>query len=122
MARRVVLKKSEVEDHAGRDQHPEDGQQLALGEEVGFAGFVDAVRNLGHALMHRQRLGLQVLPDAEQGADGADDDAEHHQRVARHAAQAGELHLGQVGDFDVRFAAEGGGGSTKKGDGYRTSI
>ena len=89
----VVLQNTEVEDHAGGDQHPEDGQELALREQVGLAGFPNGVGNLGHALMHRQGLGLLVLHNAEQGADGADDDAQHHQGVAADAAQAVELHL-----------------------------
>ena len=60
-----------------RDQHPEDGEELALGEQVGLAGFPDHVGDLGHALVHRQGLGLHVLHQAEHGADGADDDAEY---------------------------------------------
>ena len=53
--------------------------------------------------MHRQRLGLLVLDQAEDRADGADHDAQIHQRHAADAAQAVELHLSQVGNFDVRF-------------------
>ena len=59
----------EIINHAAGDQHPEDGEEFALGEQIGFAGFPDDVRNLGHALMHRQRLGLKVLQQAEDRAD-----------------------------------------------------
>ena len=37
-------------------------------------------------------------------ADGANDDAQHHERVATDAAKARKLHGAQVGDVDVCFA------------------
>lgn len=100
----VVLEKFEVHDHAPSDQHPEDGQQLSLRKQIRFARFIDGVRYLGHAFVDRQRFRLQVLHDAEQCADGADDNAEHHERVPADAAQSVELHGAKVGNLDVCFA------------------
>ena len=48
-----------------------------------------------------QRLGLQVLDEAEDRANGTDRDADVHQHLAADAAQAVEVDVGQVGDFDV---------------------
>ena len=55
----------EIEKHAGGDQQPEDGEEFALLEQIGFAGLPDGVGDVGHGLMHRQRLGLPVLHQAE---------------------------------------------------------
>ena len=54
--------------------------------------------------MDGQRLGLLVLHQAEDCAQGADHDAEIHERHAGNSAQTLELHLRQVGDIDIRFA------------------
>ena len=43
VAEAVALQHLEVVDHAGGDQHPEDGEELALLEQVGLAGLPDDV-------------------------------------------------------------------------------
>ena len=101
---RFVLQPHEIIHHAGGDQQPEDGEELALGEQVGLAGLPDGVGDLGHALVHRQGLGLLVLDQAEHRPDQADHKPQIHQRDAADAAQAAEIHRRQVRNYDVRFA------------------
>src|ERR1019366_537769 len=79
---------NEIIDHAASDQQPEDGEEFALGEEVGLAGLPDGVGNLGHAVVHGQGLGLLVLHEAEDRPDQADHDPHIHQADAADAAQA----------------------------------
>ena len=66
-------------------------RNLPCGEEVGFAGFPNRFRNVGHGLMDRQGLGLEVLHQAEDRADDANHDAQIHQRGAADAAQPVKL-------------------------------
>ncbi|MPN07240.1 hypothetical protein SDC9_154506 [bioreactor metagenome] len=75
---RMLGQKTEVHHHARPNEQPEDGQEFALGEEIGFAGLIDAMGDLCHALMNRQGLGLEVLDNTEQGTNGANNDAYHH--------------------------------------------
>jgi hypothetical protein len=42
----MVCCSPKVIDHAAGDQHPEDGEELALREQVGLAGFPDGVGDL----------------------------------------------------------------------------
>jgi len=108
MQSRIVREDAEVIDHAGPDQHPEDGEKLALGEQVGLAGFPDHVGDAGHGGVHLQGLGLGVLHQAEDGADGAHQNAEVHQVDAAHPAETVKMNVGEVGDLDVSLAGEGG--------------
>jgi hypothetical protein len=58
--------------------------------------------------MDWERFGLLVLHEAKGRADEADDDTQVHQGFAPHSTQAVESNGAEVGDVDVRFAAEGG--------------
>jgi hypothetical protein len=59
--------------------------------------------DLAHARMHRQRLGLEVLPPAEQDADGTDRQPDHEDVMAGEASSK-EGNQAKVRDFDVSFA------------------
>ncbi len=110
----LSCKHLEVVDHARGDQQPEDREKFALGEQVGFARLPDGVRNLAHALVDRQGLGLFVLDQAEYRADETDQDAEIHQRGTADAAQPVEFHLREVGDFNVCFAGSHAAGQQEQ--------
>ena len=75
-ADRVALQTDEVIDHADGDQDPETGEEFALLEEIGLAGFPDRVGDVQHGLMCGQILRLHVLQPAEYHTDCADDQAD----------------------------------------------
>jgi hypothetical protein len=107
----VVREHAEVIDHAPANEDPKDGEELALREQVGFAGFPNRVRDGGHRRVHGEGLGLLILDETKDGADEAEHDAEVHQGESAHATEAVEPNLAQVRDVDIGFAcAERGGG------------
>ena len=65
--------------------------------------------------MHRQRLGLKVLHQAEDRADEANPNAHIHQRGAADAAQPVKFHPGQIGNINIRLPGQGTGGKAKHG-------
>ena len=56
---------AEVDDDDGADEHLEQQDELALGDEVGLAGLVDQLGDLLHRLVHGQVLELLVDDQAE---------------------------------------------------------
>jgi hypothetical protein len=92
----------EIIKNAARDEHPENGQELCLGEEIGFAGFPDGVGNPGHAFMNRECLGLEILQDAESRTDKTDGDSHHEKALARHPDGI-KFHRAEIRDVDVGF-------------------
>ena len=97
-----VLQDAEVEDDDDRDEHLEDQEELALLQEVGLAGLVDQLRDLGHRLVDRQPPDLVVDEVAEEQAAHRDQQAQHQQRPA---VDAHELRLGQVRQHETGLAA-----------------
>ena len=74
---REIHQELEVHHHDDRDEGPQDGQELALGDEVGLARFVDEVRDVGHGLVYWHVLEANVEHEAE----------EHAQKTDAHADQ-----------------------------------
>ena len=102
-----MLENLEVIEDARRDEHPEDGEELALLEQVGLARVPDDVRDLVHGLVDLERLGLLILHPAVNRPQRTHDNAEIHQRVAAHGVpEEVERHLTQVRQVDVRLASE----------------
>ena len=100
----VVPEVAKIIDHTRANQDPQDGEELALGEQVRLARFPDHVGDAGHRGVDLKRLGLRVLQDAEDRANRTDCDAEVHQRQTADATQAVKMNVGEVRDFDVGLA------------------
>ena len=109
-----MLKEFEIKQNAARDQHPEDGEEFSLLQQIRLARFPNHARDVAHGLVHRQIFCPLVLPQPKNRADRAHDDAQIHQRHAAHAAQPVELHLVKAGDFQVRLARVQAAGCGKK--------
>ncbi len=90
---------SEVGQNDDRDEGPQDHQEFALSDQIGFAGFVDQVGNVAHGFMDRHFLELKADRQPEQQAEGAEDQADGQQLVAVHAEKADgrEIRKLQVG-------------------------
>ena len=80
----------------------EQQQELALGEEVGLAGFVDQFGNFEHGAMHGQIFQAAVDGQAEDQPEDAEENAEEQQLVA---VDAEKVDLGEVGELEIGFAA-----------------
>ena len=57
---------SEIGDDDDRYEGPKDEDELALGDQVGLAGFVNEFGDLAHGAMDRQVLELHVNRQSEQ--------------------------------------------------------
>jgi hypothetical protein len=62
----------EVNHDHGADEAEEDQQQLALLHHVGLTGLVNELRDLGHALVHRQILHVGIAQEPEQQTQHTD--------------------------------------------------
>ena len=76
---------AEVEDDDDGDEEPEEKEEFALGEEVGFAGFVDQLGNFAHGAMHGQIFQARVNEKTEGQAENAEENAPEQQAVTVHA-------------------------------------
>jgi hypothetical protein len=99
----MIGQETEVVNHACRNQHPKDRQKLPLREQIRFARFPNCIRNLRHAVMHGQIFRLNVLHKTEGRADKANEDANVHQRRARHSAKPGEFDSVQIRYVNICF-------------------
>src|SRR6185312_3517690 len=70
-----MLEHSEIDDDDNPDKNFEDHQELDLGDQIRFAGFIDQLRDLQHRLMYWQILELVVHHEAEQKAKNNNDEA-----------------------------------------------
>ncbi len=77
-------------------------QELALRDQIGFAGFVDQLGHFAHGAMDRQVLQLHVDRQAEQQAEDAEEQADRQQLVAVHAEKVDGR---QIGQLQAGFAA-----------------
>ena len=93
---------AEVKNDDDGDESFEDQNELALGDQVGFASLVNQFRDLAHRLVHRQLLQVHVDREAKQQTEHADHQTEQQQRVP---IDSQEFHLRQIGQFQVRLAA-----------------
>ena len=84
-----------------RDERPEDGDELPLGDQVGLAGFVDELRDLEHRPVDRELADLHVLDESEDHPANADDQSKQEQIVTGHPE---EVHRAEVGDLQLRLA------------------
>jgi hypothetical protein len=78
---------AEVEENDSSDEEPENHQELALLQEIGLAGLVDELGDLEHRPVNGHVLELAIDEQPEQHAEGADEDADHQQLIARDALE-----------------------------------
>jgi hypothetical protein len=95
--------RAEVHEHDGPDEDPEEDQELALLEEIGLAGLVDQLRDLGHGLMDRETPDSGVGGDPEHHAQDADDEPEQEKVVPVQPAREG--HRVEVRQREIRLAS-----------------
>jgi len=103
-----------VDDDNGRDERPQQHEELPLLHEVGLARGVDELGHLAHRRVHGQPPELDEGEDAEPEAEGA-----HREARDEQGASGGATHRGdgaEVGQDKAGFAAMdaalgvGGGG------------
>ena len=92
----------EVGDDDRADEDLENQQELALLHQIGLAGLVDQLGDLGHRAVHRQALDAGIRPGAEEQAQHADDQPRQQDLMAGHAEEIALIEIGQV---DVHLAA-----------------
>ena len=93
---------AEVQNDDDGDEDPEQHEELALREEVGFAGFVDEFGDVAHRAMHGQIFEAAIDDQAESKSEDAEEDAEQEQLVA---VDAEKRDRGEVRELEVRFAS-----------------
>jgi len=93
---------AEIQDDDGGDESFEQKKELALGDEIGFAGLVDEFGDLPHGPMNREVLEAPVDGQAKQQAKYAEKDSVEKQRMA---IRAQETHLRQIWKFETSLAA-----------------
>ena len=98
--RREVLQDAEVDDDDDPDEQLQDGEELALLEQVGLARLVDQLGDLAHRAVDRQRLQLRVDHQAEHQAEQADPETQHQEGAP---VDAHELGLAEVGQHQARL-------------------
>jgi hypothetical protein len=86
---------AEVHHHDDRDEGPEEGEELALGDEVGLAGLVDELGDLEHRPVHRQLLEMRRDEEAEDQAGEGDRDSDQQEVAALHAQEGDRSEIGQ---------------------------
>ena len=64
--------KTEVHDHNRGDKDPKNSNKFSLGEEIGFAGFINQFRNVLHGFMNRKSSQLDKLPESKNYAQNTD--------------------------------------------------
>ncbi len=109
---------SEVSQDDDRDERPQDHQELALGDQVGLAGFVDQVGDVAHGAMDRHLLELEANRQPKEQSKGAEDEADGEQLVPVHPEKADRREIRELqAGFAARSLArlgEGGGGLKKQ--------
>ena len=113
---------AEVKHDDDGDEEPQDQQEFALGDQIGFAGLVNQFGNLEHGAMHWHipQAGIDDQPEAQ--TEDAEQNADHQQAMT---VNAEEQYLREVGKFQAGFAADfmgrlgqgGNGTETEDGDG-----
>ena len=95
-------KHAEVQhDHDG-DEDPQEKQELALREEVRFAGLVNQLGNFAHRAVHRQVFQTAINGQSEDQSEDAKQNPERQQLVP---VDPKERDLREVGKFQARLAS-----------------
>ena len=98
-----LLQHPEIKHDDRADEDFENQDELALCDQVGFAGLVNQLRHLAHRGMHRQALELGERHETKQQAETADEQASDEQRPPVNGAVQ-KRHGRQVGQHQIRFA------------------
>ncbi len=93
---------AKVEHDNGGNEGPQQHQEFALGDEVGFASFVNQLRDFTHGAVHGQVLQPHEDDQAETEAEGAEQQPDGQQAMPVHAE---ERNRREVGQFQGRLAA-----------------
>ena len=102
-AKRVhVQQHAEVEHDDHGDEALQEQEELALGDEIGFAGFVDQLGDLAHGAVHGQVLQPLIDGQAEEQAENTKQDAEEQELMAVDAKKG---HLREVRQLEIGLAA-----------------
>ncbi len=105
-AKRVhVQQHAEIEHDDHGDEALQQQQELALGDQIGFAGFIDQLGNLAHGAVHGQILQPLIDGQAEDQAENTKQDAKEQQLMAVDAKKG---HLREVRQLQTGFAARFG--------------
>ena len=94
--------KAEVQRDNDRDENPEQHDELALRDQVRFAGLIDQFGDFEHGAMNRRVLQLHIDRQAEQQAADAEEQSDHQKGMSVHAE---ETHGRQIRQGQVGFAS-----------------
>ena len=111
-----VLEHAEVKQDDDGDEDPQQQNEFALRDEIGFAGFVDELGDFAHGAMHRQVLQAHVDDHAEAESEDAEQDADQKQTMAVDGAVQ-EADRGKIREFQRGFAAGFSSGLSQSGSG-----
>src|SRR5205085_7311529 len=67
---------TEVENNDYRNENPQEQEKLALGDQIGLAGFIDQFRYLAHRAMHRKVLEPCINSQPEKKTKDAENDSD----------------------------------------------
>ena len=94
--RRQVFQHAEVQDYDHGNERLKNQDELALRDQIGFAGLIDQFGDFAHGAMHGRILELNVDNQPKQSAQRAENQPNFQQRVAAGAVQERDaLHVGQ---------------------------
>ncbi len=78
---------AKVEHDDGGNEGPQQHQELALRDQIGFAGFVNQFRDFAHGAVHGQVLQTHENHHAEAEAENAEQKPDHQQAVSVHTEE-----------------------------------
>ena len=96
---------AEVQRDDDRDESPEQKNELALRDQVGFAGLIDQFGDFAHGAMNRQVLQLHIDRQAEQQAADAEEQSDRQKGMSVQAEKVREIHARQIRQHQVGFAS-----------------
>src|SRR5262249_7506505 len=94
---------AEVNDDDDGDKTFEDTEELCLGIQIRFAGLVDKLAHFAHGIVHGHVLQAYEDHEAENEAEGADQETAHEEAASRDTTQEGDRI--EAGQFEVGFAS-----------------
>ena len=109
-----VLKHAKVKQDDDGDESPQQQDEFALGDEIGFAGLVDEFGDFAHGAMNRQVLEAHVDDHAEAKPEDTEENADHQQAMAVDGAVQ-KADRGKVREFKRGFASGFGSGLSEGG-------
>ena len=107
---------AEIQRDNDGDEDPEQHDELALRDQIGFAGFIDQLGHFAHRFMNRQVLQLHEDRQSKDQAGDAEEQSDHQQSGS---AEAEMIHRRKVRQLQAGFAARrflraGDGGQQQK--------